>query len=82
MRLQLVGSTPAINPKVFKLSRDLKVAVVLQFIVKRLHLEAAPFLYVQSLFQITLEEVVGELFDVYKTGDELIISYCSSAAFG
>lgn len=82
MRLHLVGSTPAINPKVFKLSRELKVAMVLQFIVKRLHLNAAPFLYVHNLFQITIEELVGELFDVYKTGDELVISYCLSAAFG
>lgn len=82
IRLQLVGATPAINPRVVKVARSVTVATIIQFVTKRLRLESPPFLYLHSAFQIRRDEVVGELFDCYRTGEELIISYCTTEAFG
>ena len=82
VRLQPVGLTPPTLPRVFKLGRDQLVATVSQFIVKRLRLDLGPFLYLQSSFQVNPDDNIGQLYELYRTGDELIFSYCTTAAFG
>lgn len=76
------GLTPPTLPRVFKLGRDQLVATVSQFIVKRLRLDLGPFLYLQSSFQVNPDDNIGQLYELYRTGDELIFSYCTTAAFG
>lgn len=83
IRLQSIGSTPVINPRIFKVTSTQPVSTIIKFIMKRLKLdENSVHLYIQNSFQINPDEILADLFQMYKVNNELIISYCASVAFG
>lgn len=81
IRFQPIGSTIAINPKVFKISSTQTIATLNKFLCKRLK-QTRLCLYIQSSFLPAPEERIGDLYNLFRTKDELIISYCNSVAFG
>ncbi|KAI5969613.1 ATG12 [Candida margitis] len=81
IRFQPIGSTAAINPNVFKISSTQTIATLSKFLCKRLK-QNYLCLYIQSSFSPAPEEKIGNLYELFKTKDELIISYCNSVAFG
>ncbi|KAI5948658.1 ATG12 [Candida theae] len=81
IRFQPIGSTTAINPKVFKISSTQTVATLSKFLCKRLK-QTHLCLYIQNSFSPAPEENIGDLYSSFKTKDELIVSYCNSVAFG
>ncbi|KAK6204524.1 ubiquitin-like autophagy protein Apg12-domain-containing protein [Scheffersomyces amazonensis] len=81
VRFVPIGSTPIIDKKVFTINRHQSVATLTKFLTKKLRLNSV-HLYIQSSFSPTPDENLGDLFDSFRTGEELIISYCNTIAFG
>jgi ubiquitin-like protein ATG12 len=83
VRLQSIGSTPAVRPKVFKVTSTQTVSVIVKFILKQLKLNHESIhLYIHNSFQINPDEILADLYAMYKVNQELIISYCNTVAFG
>ena len=82
VRFQPIGSTPALNPRIFKISAEQTVLTLVRFVNKRLRNQGPLHLYVQNLFLPTPDEVLGDLYKLFKTSDELVIGYCYLVAFG
>ncbi|EGW32571.1 uncharacterized protein SPAPADRAFT_139378 [Spathaspora passalidarum NRRL Y-27907] len=82
IRFQSIGSTPSINPKVFKISSSQTISTLSRFLSQRLKHKGLLYLYVQNSFSPNPDETIGDLFNSFKTNNELIISYCYSVAFG
>lgn len=82
IRFQPIGLTPAINPRVFKIASNQSIATLGKFLKRKLRNNGGLHLYVQNSFLPNPDEVLGDLYDLFKTGNELIISYCYDVAFG
>ncbi|KAH8730835.1 ubiquitin-like protein ATG12 [Phaeosphaeriaceae sp. PMI808] len=69
VRLQPIGSAPHLNQRVFKLSTNQRFETIVKFLRKRLGTKAheSVFCYVGSCF---------------KQGEELVVGYAMSPAFG
>lgn len=81
IRLRPIGSTASINPKIFKILRNLSITVLTKFLCKKLMVSTV-YVYVSNLFLPNPDENIGELFDNFGVNGELIINYCNSVAFG
>ncbi|KAK6465218.1 putative autophagy protein Apg12 [Scheffersomyces coipomensis] len=81
VRFQPIGSTRILSTRVFKIGRNRNISTLILFIRKQIEVQSV-FLYIQSSFQPNPDENLGTLYDLYKTGEELIISYCDTVAFG
>ncbi|THW97291.1 ubiquitin-like protein [Aureobasidium pullulans] len=68
----------------FKMSSSLHFDAVVKFLRKRLGLRdhESVFCYVNQVFAPGLDEGVGNLWRCFKTGDELVVSYCVAQSFG
>lgn len=78
-----VGSTPSINPNIFKISSEQTVSTLIRFLVKRLKLKSnVVYLYILSSFQPNPDEKIGDLYNNFKVNNELIVNYCHTIAFG
>ncbi|ODV78298.1 APG12-domain-containing protein, partial [Suhomyces tanzawaensis NRRL Y-17324] len=82
IRLLPVGSTPAITPKVHTISSTQKISTIAHFLGRKLRHKGPIYMYIQNSFQPTPDETLGNLHTLFKTNNELIISYCYSVAFG
>lgn len=81
VRFQPIGSTSSITPSSYKVSKTQTVASIQKFLMRRLRL-ATVHVYVLSSFQPTPDEILGDLYGLFKTNGELILSYCENIAFG
>ncbi|CUM55420.1 Ubiquitin-like protein ATG12 [Debaryomyces fabryi] len=83
IRFQPIGSTPSINPRVFKISSNQSISTISKFLIKKLKIKSnLIYLYIQNSFQPNPDEKLGDLYNLFKTNNELIINYCYSIAFG
>lgn len=83
IRFQPIGSTPAITPKVYKISSNQTISTINKFLTKRLKIKTKLiYLYIQNSFQPNPDERLGDLYELFKTNNELIINYCHTIAFG
>lgn len=81
IRLQPIGSTPLLKPQLLQVSRTQNIGAITKFLMRRLRLKSA-HVYVLSSFQPTPDESLGNLYDLFKTNGELILSYCEQIAYG
>lgn len=81
VRFQPIGSTLAIRPASFKVSPTQTIGSIQKFLMKRLKISTV-HIYVLSSFQPTPDETLGDLHGLFKTNNELLLSYCESIAFG
>lgn len=81
VRLQPIGSTPLLKPQILQVSRSQNIGSITKFLMRRLRLTTA-HVYVLSSFQPTPDECIGTLHDLFKTNEELILSYCEQIAYG
>ncbi|KAI5962365.1 ATG12 [Candida pseudojiufengensis] len=81
IRFQSIGSTNQIEPNIFKISSFQTISTINKFLCKKLKLKTL-HLYLQNSFSPSPDEKIGELYDAFKTNNELIISYCNTVAFG
>lgn len=83
VRFQPIGSTPSVTPRVVRVSSNYSISTIIDFLVRKLKVkDRIIYLYVQNSFQPCPDEKLGELYELFKTNNELIISYCYQVAFG
>lgn len=81
VRFQAIGATRQLQPNLFKVSLSQTAATLSAFLKRRLRLSTV-HLYISSLFEPTPDEVLSNLFNLFKTNNELVVSYCEVVAFG
>ncbi|KAF9415132.1 hypothetical protein BGZ94_000185 [Podila epigama] len=84
VRFKAIGNAPILKQNTFKITASHKFMVVIQFLRRELGYQPSDplFLYVNSAFSPAPDEVVNNLFKCCKTGEKLIINYCTSPAWG
>ena len=84
IRLQPIGSAPHLTQRIFKLSTNQNFATIVRFLRKRLGVKEheSVFCYIGSVFSPGLDEGVGNLWSCFKQGEELVVGYALSPAFG
>ncbi|KAF2453789.1 ubiquitin-like autophagy protein Apg12-domain-containing protein [Lineolata rhizophorae] len=84
VRLQPVGSAPALRQRVFKVGSGARFETVVRSLRRKLGARdhESVFCYVNSVFAPGLDEGVGNLWRCFKTKDELVVAYSVTPAFG
>lgn len=83
VRLRAVGSAPPLERKLVKLDGHLTIYEVERRIRKQLNCaDQALFLYCGGGFSPTPDQKLEDLFDCFKTGDELSIMYALKESWG
>jgi len=78
------GNAPALKQTKFKLGIENSASVVISFLRKQLKLAAADplFIFVNSTFQPSPDDVVSELFKCFHQNGKLVINYATTQAWG
>ncbi|EMC99504.1 hypothetical protein BAUCODRAFT_63570 [Baudoinia panamericana UAMH 10762] len=84
IRLSPLPNTPQLRQPRFKCSSNQRFEAIVRFLRRKLGLQdhESVFCYVNSVFAPGLDEGVGNLWRCFKTGDELVVSYSITQAFG
>lgn len=84
VRFKAVGSAPTLRTQLYKISATQRFETVVKFLRTRLRVQDTDsvFLYVNSVFAPSLDEIVGNLYSCFKTDDQLIVAYSMTPAFG
>ncbi|KAK6455423.1 autophagy protein 12, partial [Scheffersomyces xylosifermentans] len=82
IRFVPIGSTPRITSAVFTISSNQTVSTLTKFLGKMLKTKEHVYVYIQNSFQPNPDEKLNDLYHLFKTNNELIVSYCQSVAFG
>lgn len=81
IRFVPIGSIAAIQPKVFKISTSQPFSTLIRFLDKKLKIPHV-FCYIHNSFAPSPDENIGNLYNNFSVGNELIVSYCNTVAFG
>lgn len=85
VRFKAVGSAPPLAQDVCKISAARRFEEVVRYLRRKLRCRDTDsvFLYVNSAFAPSLDEVVGNLHQCFKSGqDQLVVAYSMTPAFG
>ncbi|KAL7924151.1 ubiquitin-like autophagy protein Apg12 domain-containing protein [Trichoderma austrokoningii] len=85
VKFKAVGSAPALQQDVCKISAARKFEEVVRYLRRKLRCKDTDsvFLYVNSAFAPSLDEVVGNLHQCFKNShDQLVVAYSITPAFG
>ncbi|KZZ96701.1 Autophagy-related protein 12 [Moelleriella libera RCEF 2490] len=85
VKFKPVGSAPRLAQELCKISATRKFEEVVKFLRRKLKCKDTDsvFLYVNSAFAPSLEEVVGNLHQCFKNPqDQLVVAYSITPAFG
>ncbi|PTB64587.1 APG12-domain-containing protein [Trichoderma citrinoviride] len=85
VKFKAVGSAPALQQDVCKISAGRKFEEVVRYLRRKLRCKETDsvFLYVNSAFAPSLDEVVGNLHQCFKNAhDQLVVAYSITPAFG
>lgn len=84
IRLSPLPNTPQLKQPRFKCSSNQRFEHIVRFIRRKLDLKdhESVFCYVNSVFAPGLDEGVGNLWRCFKTGEELVVNYSVTQAFG
>ncbi|UKZ81001.1 Ubiquitin-like protein [Trichoderma virens FT-333] len=85
VKFKAVGSAPALQQDVCKISAARKFEEVVRYLRRKLRCSDTDsvFLYVNSAFAPSLDEVVGNLHQCFKNAhDQLVVAYSITPAFG
>jgi ubiquitin-like protein ATG12 len=84
VRFRALGNAPTLNRTVYKITATNRFASILQFLRKQLKLKPAESinLYINMVFSPALDEIVGNLYRCFKSGEELVVAYSTNPAFG
>ncbi|KAH7151817.1 ubiquitin-like autophagy protein Apg12-domain-containing protein [Dactylonectria estremocensis] len=85
IRFKPVGSAPALTQDVCKISAERKFEEVVRYLRRKLRCQNTDsvFLYVNSAFAPSLDEVIGNLHQCFKnSSNQLIVAYSLTPAFG
>ncbi|KAK4636087.1 Ubiquitin-like protein ATG12 [Fulvia fulva] len=84
VRLSPLPNTPQLKQPRFKCSSNQRFEYIVRFLRRKLGLKDSEsvFCYVNSVFAPGLDEGVGNLWRCFKVGDELVVNYSITQAFG
>ncbi|KAH9827820.1 Ubiquitin-like protein ATG12 [Teratosphaeria destructans] len=84
IRLTPLPGAPMLRQPRFKCSSSQRFEFVVRFLRRKLGVAEGMgvFVYVNSVFAPGLDEGVGNLWRCFKTGDELVVNYSVTQAFG
>lgn len=85
VRFKPVGAAPGLAQELCKITATRKFEEVVRYLRKKLRCKDTDsvFLYVNSAFAPSLDEVVGNLHQCFKNAqDQLIVAYSMTPAFG
>ncbi|KAM5348700.1 hypothetical protein ACJ41O_008524 [Fusarium nematophilum] len=85
VRFKPVGSAPALAQDVCKISATRRFEEVVRYLRRKLRCKDTDsvFLYINSAFAPSLDEVVGNLHQCFKDArDQLVVAYSLTPAFG
>ncbi|KAL1933179.1 hypothetical protein VTP01DRAFT_8857 [Rhizomucor pusillus] len=84
VRFKATGNAPILKQNFYKITASHKFQTVIQFLRKELRYQGSDplFLYINSAFAPAPDEIVGNLFKSFNTDGQLIINYCTTAAWG
>nr|POF04581.1 ubiquitin-like protein atg12 [Quercus suber] len=84
IRLSPLPNTPALRAPRFKCATNQRFEYIVRFLRRSLRIKdhEGVFCYVNSVFAPGLDEGVGNLWRCFKTGEELVVSYSVTQAFG
>jgi len=82
--LKNVGNAPALKSNKFKLSVQSPFQSITDFLRKQLKYKPTDtlFLFINSTFQPSPDETVADLFKCFHQNGKLVVSYCTTAAWG
>ncbi|KAG9256907.1 ubiquitin-like autophagy protein Apg12-domain-containing protein [Emericellopsis atlantica] len=85
VRFKPVGAAPALSQDICKITSERRFEEVVRYLRRKLKCKDTDsvFLYVNSAFAPSLDEVVGNLHQCFKDGrDQLVVAYSMTPAFG
>ncbi|RMZ11694.1 hypothetical protein D0860_03270 [Hortaea werneckii] len=84
IRLNPLPNTPQLRQPRFKCSSNQRFEAIVRFLRRKLGLQdhESVFCYVNSVFAPGLDEGVGNLWRCFRVGEELVVSYSVTQAFG
>ncbi|KAG7877289.1 hypothetical protein KL938_004045 [Ogataea parapolymorpha] len=80
IRFKSIGSVDQVSPAVFKISKSSKFSSILRFL--ELKLGKKVYCYLNNSVSPNPDEELENLYNIFRVGDELIVSYCNIVAFG
>jgi ubiquitin-like protein ATG12 len=82
--LKAVGNAPILKKKKFLLDRSKNVHYIIEWLKKYMKLETKDqlFIYVNQEFAPSPDAEIGTIFDCFKTGNNVILHYCTTPAWG
>ncbi|CCE61939.1 hypothetical protein TPHA_0B02660 [Tetrapisispora phaffii CBS 4417] len=81
IRFQAIGNVLPINPNTCTISTEQPFATVILFVKRKLKMKDV-YCYVNNSFAPNPQQNIGDLWDQFKIGNALIVSYCATVAFG
>lgn len=84
IRFRAIGSTPILQQTVYKISSNQKFSVLVKFLRRQLKFPTSQsiFCYINSSFAPGLDEMIGNLYKSFAVDGQLLVSYCTTVAFG
>jgi ubiquitin-like protein ATG12 len=84
IRFRAIGSTPMLQQTVYRISSNQKFSVLVKFLRRQLKftISQALFCYINSSFAPGLDEMIGNLYNSFAIDGQLLVSYCTTVAFG
>ncbi|KAH3663993.1 hypothetical protein OGAPHI_004707 [Ogataea philodendri] len=80
IRFKSIGSINQVRPAVFKISKSSKFSSIIKFL--ELKLGRKVYCYLNNSMSPNPDEELENLYNLFRVGDELIVSYCNIVAFG
>ena len=82
VHLKPVSNAPILKQTRFKLSGMEPFNVIAKFVKDQLRTKESIFLYCNSSFSPAADELVADLYECFKVGQELIVNYAVTEAWG
>lgn len=82
VHLKPVSNAPILKQTRFKLSGMEQFGVIAKFVKDQLRSKDSIFLYCNSSFSPAADELIADLYECFKVGQELIVNYAVTEAWG
>ncbi|KAJ1651807.1 Ubiquitin-like protein [Dispira simplex] len=84
IRFRAIGNAPILKRNFFKITATNRFQLVIQFLRRELKYKPSDplFVYINSAFSPAPDEIIENLYRCFKTDGQLIVNYCTTAAWG
>ena len=82
VHLKPVANAPILKKNKFKVNAGETFAVIINFVCGQIKAKDGIFLYCNSAFSPCPDSVISDIFQCFKVGNELIVNYAITEAWG